>query len=305
MKDYLNEINDKFPIRRKKDEKAKFADYVKSELGDDRVKTETLEKDNNNIIIGNPESARVVITAHYDTPAASVVPNMMFPANRAGIIVNLLFPVLFALFSFTLAYTVCYLLDWDGKIAALIYLVVYLGGFYCMTRLFSNKHNKNDNTSGVATVMTLAKRIDDERVAFILFDNEELGLVGSKAYSKAHSDVMKDKLLINLDCVGNGDQVILMAKERATKTAEYQHLHKAFCVEDDNFTIHHIPFRKASSNSDHKSFLSSVGITAASRGHIAKFVTGRIHTSRDTVADSKNIFFLSDRLSEFLENIEG
>ena len=95
-----------------------------------------------------------------------------------------------------------------------------------------------------------------------------------------------------------------MAKERATKTEEYQHLHKAFCVEDDDFTIHHIPFRKASSNSDHKSFLSSVGITAASRGHIAKFVTGRIHTSRDTVADSDNIFFLSDKLSDFLENIE-
>ena len=303
MKDYLNEINDKFPIRRKKDEKAKFADYVKFELGEDRVKIETLEK-NDNIVIGNPESAKVVITAHYDTPAASIVPNMMFPANRAGIIVNLIYPVLFAIVSLVAAYAISFLLGGDEKVAVFVYLVLYLGGFYCSTRLFSNKHNKNDNTSGVATVMTLAKRFNDDRVAFILFDNEELGLVGSKAYNKAHSQVMKDKLLINLDCVGNGDQIILMAKERATKTAEYQHLHKAFSVEDDDFTIHHIPFRKASSNSDHKSFLSSVGITAASRGHIAKFVTGRIHTSRDTVADIDNIFFLSDKLSDFLENIE-
>ena len=302
MKDYLNEVNDKFPIRRKRDEKNKFINYVKYELGSERARVETVEK-NNNIIIGDPENAKVVITAHYDTPAAAIFPNMMFPANRAGIIVNFIYPVCLSIVSLVIAFWLSGLLCDNYAIKIVFYLFLYFGSAYCTTRLFSNKHNKNDNTSGVATVMTLAKKFDDERVAFIIFDNEELGLVGSKAYNKVHSDMMKDKLVINLDCVGNGDQIILIAKERATKTIEYQKLYDAFCIEDDVFTVNHIPFRKASSNSDHKSFLTSVGVTAASCGNLMKFYTGRIHTSRDVIADVENINFLTERFSQFIESI--
>lgn len=302
MKDYLNEVNDKFPIRRKRDEKNKFINYVKYELGSERARVETVEK-NNNIIIGDPEKAKAVITAHYDTPAAAIFPNMMFPANRAGIVVNLIYPVCLSVICLFVALLVSNPFGGNVAIQIIVYLTLYLGMAYCTTRLFSNKHNKNDNTSGIATVMTLAKKFDDDRVAFILFDNEELGLVGSKAYNKAHSEMMKDKLVINLDCVGNGDQIILMAKERATKTAEYQKLYDAFCIEDDVFTVNHIPFRKASSNSDHKSFLTSVGVTAASCGNLMKFYTGRIHTSRDVIADVENISFLTERFSQFIESI--
>ena len=38
MKDYLNEINDSFPIRRTNEEKSSFFEYVSKELGYERVK---------------------------------------------------------------------------------------------------------------------------------------------------------------------------------------------------------------------------------------------------------------------------
>ena len=94
MKDYLNEINSQFPIRRRAEEKAKFLEYVKGELGEERVILETLEGKHNNIIIGDVESAKVIFTAHYDTPAASIVPNLMIPANKLiGTLYHFLYPL--------------------------------------------------------------------------------------------------------------------------------------------------------------------------------------------------------------------
>lgn len=303
MKDYLNEINSLFPIRRRVEEKAKFLEYVKGELGDERVHLERLEDKHNNIIIGDVESAKVIFTAHYDTPAASLVPNLMIPANKLiGTLYHFLYPLAMALLSLFVALTVAELLGLDSGFSATLYLVLYFGLFFCTTRMLPNKNNKNDNTSGVATVMSLANEICDGRAAFILFDNEEKGLLGSKAFNKAHTSLLSDKMIINFDCVGNGDRMLFIIKEGAALTKEYELL-KESVTSDADFTVHHIPAKKAISNSDYKSFPRGVGVMACSRGKIIKFRTGRIHTKRDTVADSKNIYFLTDAMVRFVEKL--
>ena len=303
MKDYLNEINDRFPVRRKTSEKSAFFDYVSSDLGCGRVRKDIVDK-NDNIIIGNVEKAKVVFTAHYDTPAASLVPNFMVPANKLfGTLINICYPIGIALISLLLGFGFGTLLELDYSGSLALYLIIYFTAFYCLTRLVSNKNNKNDNTSGVATVMSLAAKYNDDRVAFILFDNEEKGLLGSKAYSKKYKSMMKDKLLINLDCVGNGDQFVFIAKETAEKTEGYKILREAFGSDNGDFTIHYLPFKKSLGNSDHKNFLCSVGVMAASRGRVLKLITGRIHTVKDTVADANNITFLSEKLGIFIERL--
>lgn len=181
-------------------------------------------------------------------------------------------------------------------------MILYFGGFYCTTRILANKHNKNDNTSGVATVMSLAAEINDGRAAFILFDNEEKGLLGSKAYNKAHKSMLSDKLIINFDCVGNGDQIVFISKEEAEKMAEFQHL-KSSVTSDKGFTIHYLSAKKTVSNSDYKSFPAGVGVMACRKGKIVKLYTGRIHTARDTVAESKNVYFLTDAMVEYVEKL--
>ncbi len=301
MKDYLNEINDLFPMRRREEEKSRFYDYVVGEFGENRVKKETLENKHNNIVIGDVSEAKVIFTAHYDTPAASIIPNMMLPGNKViGTIIHMLFPIAMALFSLLVAYLVGGALQFDQSEIMLIYLVLYFALFFGSTRLIPNKHNKNDNTSGVATVLSLASEVSDSKVAFVLFDNEEKGLLGSKAFNKKYKEALKYKPIINFDCVGNGDQIIFIAKEGAEKLPEYELLTNVF-TPDEGFEIHHLPFKKSLGNSDHKSFPCGVGVMASRKGRVLKFFTGRIHTPRDTVADSKNILFLKDKTKQFIE----
>lgn len=300
MKDYLNEIDRDYPIRRNDKEKQNFYEYVQAEFGESRVSKQTLDK-NNNIVIDDLSTADVICTAHYDTPAASVIPNMMMPRNKIlGTLINMLFPILMALASLGIAYLIGFLANLEETAVIAIYLVLYLGLYFLLMRTFTNKHNKNDNTSGVATVMSIAKQIRNDKVAFVLFDNEEKGLLGSKALNKAYKKEFANKLVINFDCVGNGDQIVLIPKETAEAREEYALL-KQSLDESSDFTINYTPFKKALGNSDHKSFPCSIGVMAGNKGKIAKFFTGRIHTARDTVASEKNVSFLSDAMVKMIE----
>ena len=303
MKDYLSEVNSLFPVRRSAVEKKRFIEYVSAEIGTERVCVETTDK-NNNVIIGDISAAKVIFTAHYDTPAASPIPNLMIPANKLiSTFVHLLFPLALALISLLIAFGAGTLFSLDESATIVIYLALYFASFFGFTRLIPNKHNKNDNTSGVAAVMSLATDYHGEKAAFILFDNEEKGLLGSKAFNKKHKDMMKDKLVINLDCVGNGDNIIFTVKDTAEKLKEYSLLRCAFEENSADFGICFIPFKKSSGNSDHKSFPASIGVMAAKRGKLVRFITGRIHTTRDTVASTENISFLTNRFNAFLSKL--
>ena len=300
MNDYLNEIDSKYSIRRNDKEKQAFYEYVNAEIGEGRVSKQTIG-DNKNIVIDDILSADVIFTAHYDTPAASIVPNMMMPRNKIlGTLINMLFPIFMALSSLGIASLIGYLANLDEGAVVAIYLVLYFGLYFILTRMLPNKHNKNDNTSGVATVLSIAKQISDKKVAFVLFDNEEKGLLGSKALNKKYKSEFENKLVINFDCVGNGDQMIFITKEKAEAREEYLALEEVLknCGEYD---IHYVPLKKACSNSDYKSFPCSIGVMACSKGKFAKAYTGRIHTSRDTVASAKNICFLSDMMIKMLD----
>ncbi len=301
MKDYLNEINDSFPIRRSEEEKSAFVKYIKDQIGNDRVSVERLENKHNNIIIGDIHRANLIFTAHYDTPAASVVPNMMLPANKIlATLINCIYPVILSFVCFFAALFITAILPVPYELTAVVYMVLYLGIYYCSTRLLPNKHNKNDNTSGVATVLALADEICDPDVAFVLFDNEEKGLLGSKALNKKYKEEFLSKLVINFDCVGNGDQIILSVKDKAQDRGEYNTLTESI-DRSCGFDVHFIPFGKTAGNSDHKSFPCSIGVYAARKGKIAKFYTGKIHTARDTVASSENICFLADQFKKITE----
>ena len=216
MKNYFKEICSLFPIRRTKEQKSAFFDYVAGEFEPNRVKKDILEKEHENIVIGDIESAKVIFTAHYDTPATSIVPNLMMPANKIiNYVYHLGYPLILALLSLAIAFGIGHLLSFELHYTVALYLVIYFVAFFAATRMVTNKNNVNDNTSGVATVLTLAKQINKKEVAFVLFDNEEKGLLGSKAMNKKYKDLLKDKLVINFDCIANGNEIIFIAKAGA------------------------------------------------------------------------------------------
>ena len=72
-----------FPVRKTKKQKESFREAVLSygeQLGYD-AKTESDGRGCVNVIFGNPEKAKYLITAHYDTCARMFLPNFITPCN--------------------------------------------------------------------------------------------------------------------------------------------------------------------------------------------------------------------------------
>lgn len=303
MKDYLELVNQLFPTRKTESEKTAFRKYCLDEASNTKFpgKVDTIKK-SNNIVFGDLEKADCVFTAHYDTPATSLMPNLMTPTNKLiGMLYHLSYPIIMALLCLAVAKLIGNCFEWHLSYVMILYVIIYLSVFYLCTRCFKNKHNKNDNTSGVACVLSLMEILEQDNVAFILFDNEEKGLVGSKAIVKHNKALFENKLVINMDCVGLGDKIIVSIKEQASKLELIEKLKSSF-VSNPEFEVLYFDAKKTMGNSDQKSFPCGVGVYACKYNKIVGYYTSRIHTNRDTLASSKNIEFISLGLKKFIEN---
>lgn len=301
MKDYLNEINTLYPVRKKYEDKTRFIEYVKKEVTEYDVEVHERKK-TRNIIIGDVDSAKVVFTAHYDTPATSVIPNIMMPVNRIFYFVYQIgFVLIIVAASLFLAFAISdFLKIEDQNITRGLYLFIYISAIYLLMLAFENKNNKNDNTSGTAAVMSLIKSIDKgSNAAFILFDNEEKGLVGSKYFKKYRND-LKNTPLINLDCVGNGNEIVAILNNEQMPSAAVL---KESLVSNDRYNVNFFNKSQAMGASDQRHFKNGVGIFACHKGKFLKLYTPYIHTAKDTVADSENIKYLTEKLTDYVNKI--
>ena len=299
---HLDYLNQNYPMRKSTGEKENFRKYIVNSLAKKGIEARverTKDGNNDNIVIGNPETAKAVFTAHYDTPARSIFPNIMIPKSRVLFYAYQFVPVIFLLVvSFAFAFVVGTLIFNDTKVYLLSFLFAYYGLFFGIMRAFKNKNNYNDNTSGVATVLSIIDGLSKEELnnfAFILFDNEEKGKKGSKSYFNDHKEQMKDKFLINFDCVGNGENVIFIAQKDAVDSSEYNNLKRIF-VQENGFNVEFLTHKQADSNSDHKNFPKGVACVACKKGKKGLLYTPNIHTSKDTVAFNKNIDFITKNI---------
>ena len=312
MKDYLNEIDSRFPVRNSKEQKAAFIEYVFEETGSCGYFTseehngvlKESEK-HRNLVIGSPENAKVLFTAHYDTPRRALFPNLMLPLNPVLKWVCVFLPV-FAMLAVAIAagFGAAALSGLEGFprriLTIAVYLAVYFGLFMLLLRGPANQHNRNDNTSGTAAVLSLAERLSGVRgAAFMLFDDEEKGKKGSKAYAKYRPEVKADQLVVNLDCVGNGEQFIVSASEAAMADPRFPALSAAL----EGIGARICSFKEASMNSDHKNFDKGVGICACLFRKGLGYYTPRIHTKKDTVATPENIEKLAGALADFVKKL--
>ena len=188
--------------------------------------------------------------------------------------------------------------DYTGFLAG---YAVYMGCLALMIFGPANKHNVNDNTSGVAAVLETMAKVPAEhraKTAFILFDNEEKGCRGSGAYAKAHPAVKESGFLVNLDCVGDGEHILFIAKEKNRGMPQYAALTEALQAQNGR-TLHIFPMEGSMLNSDQKNFKASSAVCACNEDKRLGFVCDRIHTSEDTVCDQANLDFLADAFAAF------
>lgn len=302
----LNEIVEKFPVRKKPEQKAAFRAWA-VEQAQSLGYQARVEKNgrHQNIVVGNPETAEVTFTAHYDTPAVSPFPNIMMPRNiplfylYQIVIVAVLFAISGA------AVLVVNALTHNRQLVLLTFYIMYFGLLFLMLLGPANKHNVNDNTSGVAAVLSLMEKLPENvrsKAAFILFDNEEKGKQGSKAYAKEHLEVQYTHLVVNMDCVGVGENIIVIAKKLAALQPVYPKLEAALAVQTER-KAHFFGAASSVCNSDQASFRCGVVICACKRRPIVGFYTPDIHTKRDTYADEGNIEYVASGMRAFVESI--
>ena len=309
MRDYLSEIDGRFPVRNSVGQKERFRGYALDEaakLGLSRAVREENEG-HVNLVFSDPSSARVIFTAHYDTPRRSLLPNLMLVSNQVlywAYNLCIVLIILAAAIGAAFGAKELFRLDMSQLAARMlmlaVYAVVYFGLFFLMLKGPANEHNRNDNTSGTAAVLELMRTLGERPdVAFILFDDEEKGKKGSKAYAKAHPAIRQNTLIINLDCVGNGDTYVFCASGKAEGNPLYAEL-QTF-IRQSGLHARFYRAHRAQMNSDHKSFRQGVGVCACRYKKLVGYYTGRIHTARDTVAEPETVSRLASALAAFAQ----
>ena len=187
------------------------------------------------------------------------------------------------------------------EIAGLSIIVAYLLLIlFCWMMMFgkANKHTANDNTSGV--IMLLEVLQDKElsnKVCCIFFDHEEVGLIGSAAFAYKHSKELKDKVMINFDCIADGDHAMLiLSKPQLKNEAKVK---AAFTPIEGKEVI----VTKSSNTmypSDQANFKNHIGVAVLKKHKLIGYYLDKVHTRHDNNFDDKNIFMLLDGLKRFI-----
>lgn len=310
MIEHPMDVLSQFPVRKSKRQKQAFRDAVgayAASLG----YASSVEKGSfgsQNVVIGDPERASMLITAHYDTCARMPIPNLITPCNPwAFFAYQLLMAVILIIPGLLLGF-------WAGQATGNRF--VFLGVFYvimfgsCGLMMLgpANGHNANDNTSGVVTVLETARTLPPElrsKICFALFDLEEAGLLGSAAHRKAHKTAVARQVMLNLDCVGDGDEFLLFPTGTAQRNPGLMdwlksHLpqpgKKSLTLRERGFSVY---------PSDQRGFPLGVGVAAFHRHPVVGLYCGKIHTRNDTILEKENVIILRDFLLNLAETVQS
>lgn len=293
-----------FPVRKSKKQKQAFRAAVQSyaaALG----YASTVEKGSfgcQNLVIGDPETAKYLVTAHYDTCARLPIPNLITPCNFWTF---LAYQILVALVMLLPPVIPGVLVGWLTGSFDTGFLVWYLAFWVVFVFMLfgpANPHNANDNTSGVITLLEIARTLPENqrcKVCFVLFDLEEAGLIGSGSYRKKHKKATDHQMVLNLDCVGDGSHIRMfptkaLKKDRKKLTSLYKACgyfgKKNVLVHEKGFSVY---------PSDQINFPYGVGICALRKGKHGLYLS-RIHTPRDTILEETNVNILRAALTTFI-----
>ena len=296
-------ILDEYQVRKTKKQKTAFIDLMKANFPEITVQEGGFPKCRN-LIAGDVEKAKVILTAHYDTCAQLPVPNFITPKNflfTALYSILIIVPVVLAIFLVNMLLD-RFTGDFTTHYAAS--LVVYLAFMLVLLAGPANKHTANDNTSGVIVLCELMQTLSSqqqEQVAFVFFDHEETGLLGSTLFHKRFKKIMDEKLLINFDCVSDGDHMMVSATKAAR--ADYGDSLKAAFLPTEEKSILFTRSERTYYPSDQVGFKKAVAVASLKHKRFLGYYMDRIHTSKDTQFDTLNITLLCDSILRFLKSL--
>jgi Zn-dependent M28 family amino/carboxypeptidase len=192
----------------------------------------------------------------------------------------------------------------DAMVHYWVSLVVYLLFFILLLAGPANKHTANDNTSGVITLLEIYQAMDPEtrqQVCFVFFDNEEKGLIGSGRFRKQYRKDIKQTLMINFDCVSDGDHFLLGISKKANRKHRVA-IAQAFTPSGQKQVLME-NLKKIYYPSDQSGFPLAIAVAALKYTKPFGYYMDRIHTKRDTVFQQENIAYLTEKTLQLIDNI--
>ena len=263
-----------------------------------------------NIVIGNTDKAEIIICAHYDTPP-----------SLSPVIVKHQFLTICCAYPTALIYSLNGLSKLTVKFApttitpillnglGLLAQAINFGVFAYMLGFLGNANQKNfdDNSSGVLAVLNTMYKLKNlpkdqkEKIAFVLFDNEEKMLLGSMAFAHTHKKEIKNQSIINLDCVGVAKTLNLLYVGRKVPKIVKELQNEILSAETKlNPKIKH---SGPLSMSDHISFLKAkehVCLLAKDKSMYS--LVSHIHCKKDNFIDNQNILDIVNILNSYVNN---
>ena len=298
-------IFDKFQVRKTRKQKDAFIHLLHSYIPELKVQELGFPK-SRNLILGDPEAAKVVLGAHYDTCAQLPFPNFITPKRPLlSILYSFLVVVPYIAVIVLLNHVLTYFIHnfWVHYWVCLAAYALLMCGMLVGP---ANKHTANDNTSGVITLLEIYQALSDEQkkqVCFVFFDNEEKGVIGSTQFRKKYKQAFKTKLLINYDCVSDGDNFLFGISKKANQKY-YVPLSRAFTSTGCKTTMFE-SLKKVYYPSDQAGFPVAIAVAALKHKKPFGYYMDKIHTKHDTEFNWENIAYLTAHTVKFIESIEG
>ena len=303
LKKYLLTVH---PVRKSAGQKAEFRQWLLRELkrAGWRAREETYGKLNGsvNVVAGDPERAEVFLCAHYDTGSRMLLPNFVSPTNiPAHVCYHLVSALALVAAAFALSFAVSFPLNQPGLMLPL-FLVLAVAGLWVAAYGPANENNANGNSSGVLALLAAAREAGfDKRVCLVFLDNSERTLLGASAFKKKHAEQASKRLFINLDCVGDGEDLLLIPSKYSRWDGELlSALEEAFPEGEE---MRPIVLAKGLQYypSDGRKFKFHVDLCACRYLAGLGYYIPHLRTKKDTVLEEGNITYIARGLSGFLK----
>lgn len=303
MTELSQTVFDNYQVRKTKKQKLEFIRFLQMQIPRLQIQKGGLPR-NRNLVIGDPNTAKIILGAHYDTCARLPFPNFITPKRP---LIALGYSILIAIPYLLLVVALNVALSFLPVGLDVHYLISVLAYGFLMWLMLSgpaNRHTANDNTSGVITLLEIYQKMDPEdlkNVCFVFFDNEEKGVLGSAYFRKKYKKQIRQTLMVNFDCVSDGDHFLV----GVSKSANQKHhvtIARAFTPAGNKKVLLE-NLKKIYYPSDQAGFPQAIAIAALKYKKPFGYYMDRIHTKRDTVFLEENITYLAERTLQLINSL--
>ena len=126
-------------------------------------------------------------------------------------------------------------------------------------------------------------------------------MLGSGHFRQKYKKVMRQKLLINYDCVSDGNHFLLGISKKANQKYHVPLARSFTSTESKQVLMENL--KKVYYPSDQAGFPVAIAVASLKHNKLIGYYMDRIHTRKDTQFDEGNIAYLAERTCDFIENL--